>query len=298
MIVLLQITSGAFLGWLLRASFEASLVAVLVVLAQFALRKRVSARWRYNLWLLVLARLALPVFPESRLSPFNWLKLHHDPASTSSWVIQNHDTNPLPGDVIKPQTKASSPTTDRTARLVEMAEPPSVNVKERLNQIEFQEAQQAPNQMAMPRHAAPSRSVHRTSAASGIAEVQPRLGVTKFWVRINWKFYLWTIWCAGASLFALWAIITTLRLAWMSRGYRRIDDPALYAILAGCCRQVGVRRVPVVLESPGHLGPSLVGYFRPRLMVPRSALEMLKPNELRLVLLHELVHLKRGDVAW
>src|SRR3954469_5121795 len=61
-------------SWVARAGGEACLVAFLVLIAQRLLRARVSARWRYNLWLLVLARLVLPAVPEASFSPFNLLK--------------------------------------------------------------------------------------------------------------------------------------------------------------------------------------------------------------------------------
>src|SRR4051812_6274649 len=60
-------------GWVARAGAEACVVAALVLLAQRLLRGRISARWSYNLWLLVLLRLVLPALPASRVSPFNLL---------------------------------------------------------------------------------------------------------------------------------------------------------------------------------------------------------------------------------
>src|SRR3954468_24079584 len=72
-------TSRPVLAWVLRTTWEASLIAVLVLVAQWLLRGRVSARWRYNLWLLVVARLVLPAVPGSRVSPCNVVRL---PATT------------------------------------------------------------------------------------------------------------------------------------------------------------------------------------------------------------------------
>jgi len=68
-------TSRPVLDWVVRTTWEASLIAALVLAAQVALRGRVSARWRYNLWLLVVARLLLPVVPGSHYSPFNLVQL-------------------------------------------------------------------------------------------------------------------------------------------------------------------------------------------------------------------------------
>src|SRR5207249_4472095 len=46
-----------------------------VFLVQRIFRGRMSASWRHALWLLVVARLALPASLESRVSVFNWLHL-------------------------------------------------------------------------------------------------------------------------------------------------------------------------------------------------------------------------------
>src|SRR5215213_10245052 len=58
-------------AWVLRSGCEACVLAGLVLVAQRALRGRISARWRYNLWLLVVARLVLPGVPGVEVSPFN-----------------------------------------------------------------------------------------------------------------------------------------------------------------------------------------------------------------------------------
>src|SRR3954470_15837339 len=63
------------IDWVLRTTVEASLIAALVLVAQHLLRGRVSARWRYNLWLLVLLRLLLPAVPGTQYSPFNLVQL-------------------------------------------------------------------------------------------------------------------------------------------------------------------------------------------------------------------------------
>src|SRR5215213_6745907 len=44
------------LSWLLRVGLQASVLVILVLLAQKLLRNRVSPAWRHALWLLVAAR--------------------------------------------------------------------------------------------------------------------------------------------------------------------------------------------------------------------------------------------------
>ena len=61
----------SFGGAVVRASWQASVLAALVLAAQYALRGRVAARWLYLMWGLVLLRLALPAVPASPVSVFN-----------------------------------------------------------------------------------------------------------------------------------------------------------------------------------------------------------------------------------
>jgi bla regulator protein BlaR1 len=56
---------------LLKASWQAAVIIVLVLVAQFALGRRWRPRWRHALWLLVVARLALPATLPSPVSLFN-----------------------------------------------------------------------------------------------------------------------------------------------------------------------------------------------------------------------------------
>jgi bla regulator protein BlaR1 len=66
--------------WLLRASWQAGVLAVLILLIQWLAGSRLSARWRYNLWMLVVLRLVLPVLPATHWSVHNWVGLPHKTA--------------------------------------------------------------------------------------------------------------------------------------------------------------------------------------------------------------------------
>jgi beta-lactamase regulating signal transducer with metallopeptidase domain len=57
--------------WLLWTTIQAALLFCLIMLVQFVLRSRLSIRWHYCLWLLLLIRLAIPWLPESKISVFN-----------------------------------------------------------------------------------------------------------------------------------------------------------------------------------------------------------------------------------
>src|SRR5437867_7154847 len=68
------------LGWLLDATLKGSVVILLVAVVQRLIARRVDARWRHALWLIVLLRLAVPIAPATSWSIFNLLPASDDEA--------------------------------------------------------------------------------------------------------------------------------------------------------------------------------------------------------------------------
>src|ERR1051326_4806184 len=81
------------LEWLFGASWQAAVLIVLVLALQWAFGRRLRPRWRYAMWLLVVARLALPWTIPSPVSMFNWLNLAPDskPVVQDIGVIDTQD---------------------------------------------------------------------------------------------------------------------------------------------------------------------------------------------------------------
>ena len=101
---------------LLTTSAYASLFAVIILLLQPLLRRYVSARWRFILWMVVLVRfLPLPL-PESRISVFNWLpRTAQATAPSADAVLAPILPSTIPAATIIQPHLASAPTAQRTA---------------------------------------------------------------------------------------------------------------------------------------------------------------------------------------
>src|SRR6266851_976413 len=63
-------------------------------------------------------------------------------------------------------------------------------------------------------------------------------------------------------------------------------------------RTYNLRRVPILLTTESDCSPFVCGLWRPRLIVPRRLLTELSPEQLEQVFLHELAHIRRGDLLW
>ncbi len=63
-----------------------------------------------------------------------------------------------------------------------------------------------------------------------------------------------------------------------------------------CRQRLGIRKCPVLVVSSGIQTPCLLGALRPRILVPREILNRSDHRLVRHIFLHELAHLKRGDI--
>ncbi len=72
----------------------------------------------------------------------------------------------------------------------------------------------------------------------------------------------------------------------------------LQASVQRLCRQLNCHRPVHALVHSENYGPLVMGFFRPRIILPKVVLEGLSPRELDFILAHEIVHLRRGDIVW
>jgi beta-lactamase regulating signal transducer with metallopeptidase domain len=107
--------------------------------------------------------------------------------------------------------------------------------------------------------------------------------------------YLPWLWIVGAPFVLL---LTTGGMVGAER-LRRLSRPAEDAAIAELCRRLAgslklSRRVGVAV-CDRIAGPILVGIVRPVVLLPAVALAGWDPQQLEMVLLHELVHVRRWD---
>lgn len=214
--------SAQLFDWVLATSLRASLLTGAVLLIQAALHRRLTPRWRYALWLPVLATLLMPSLLESRWSAQTLLSA----TAAESAIPQAVESFPL---------------------VMEMSAP----------------------------------AVSIPPVAAKPLDLQLALATT------------WAVGC-GALL-----ICGTVSLMLTLRRYRHSAIPAPASLLheiEQLAAEMRLRRLPHVLVSPQVGSPAITGMWQPTLMLPSQLGEQFTPAEIRLILKHELMHLKRGDL--
>ncbi len=113
---------------------------------------------------------------------------------------------------------------------------------------------------------------------------------------INWQRMLLLTWaCVAAGMLLIGCLSFMLTLRRFKQSRHAASDELL-ATLAQIAHEMHLRHVPRVLISSSVSSPAVTGLLRPTLLLPAQFDHDFTPAEARLVLKHELMHLKRGDL--
>lgn len=119
--------------------------------------------------------------------------------------------------------------------------------------------------------------------------------------------YRWTlmeflacVWVAGSLVYLSMMFVGVIRFQRLIGRFASRDQKLrqkLQTELDLLSAEHGIRRAPVVVLTDAVDAPALTGWIRPRILIPSGAVTGLSDRQIRLVLLHELGHQRRRDVA-
>jgi beta-lactamase regulating signal transducer with metallopeptidase domain/effector-binding domain-containing protein len=111
------------------------------------------------------------------------------------------------------------------------------------------------------------------------------------------KAWAFTIWIAGMLVFMSLLILKMARLRRWHRQQRERQIPEwFHGLLIETSRTLHLKRIPAIVFAKDAVTPAVYGMFRPVLLLPHGYLKRLSREQAEHVLLHELCHLKRGDL--
>jgi len=115
--------------------------------------------------------------------------------------------------------------------------------------------------------------------------------------RITLTGALFLIWLIGVALFFALLSLQMIRLRrWHDQQKKREIPTWFYDLLLETCHKIGRRRLPAIVFHDKAKTPAVYGIFRPVMLLPANYFDHLSPQEAQHVLLHELAHIKRGDL--
>ncbi len=117
---------------------------------------------------------------------------------------------------------------------------------------------------------------------------------------IDEKLRPWIPWFVAAWLGGVLFLSLRLLASWRSAQRMRLAGTSaapdrLTAMLEHVAERLGVRRAVDLLESTMIEVPAAIGWFRPVILLPVSAITGLTQSQIKAILAHELAHIRRCD---
>jgi prepilin-type processing-associated H-X9-DG protein len=256
--------ASAWFAWQWAMLWQVAILIGVVAIIDRLLRKRAWPQLRYALWLLVLVKLVLPPTLTSPLSLTSQI-----PAWAQKAVEAGTSSHVPPADT---QVTRSSPGPAGVSSVMGGATVAGVVTAD------------TAKAQAGPRNEPPGVNVStRNGATEALSGPMTALAGA---AALSWTVYALGIWLAGVAVLAAGLHIRLRQMATEHAGARPQEVPARFD---------GLRRVPRVVFSSKVCCPAVFGAFRPVLLFPADQAPMTQ-REARHILLHELAHIRRGDL--
>ena len=263
-----SLASGVPVFLVMDAVVKATILLCLTT-AVVGFLRRSSAAVRHRLWSLALCGLIVVPF--------------------LSWVLPGWRLPILPSTIGVPGSRA--PSNGGTA---ELGSDPTMNGGSPDGipraQLNVARGPARPTQASPPSHTADSSGTSSRKSSVVRFFVAAGAGLRK-------PARLMLIWVLGLIAVALPALAGVVGNEWRRRQSRRVVDQNWLRLLDALAGQLALRRRIELRASPAPLIPMTWGVLRPVVLLPEQAEQWPEPAR-RLVLLHELAHIKRWDVGF
>ncbi|MCS7464956.1 hypothetical protein N0M98_33275 [Paenibacillus doosanensis] len=235
-----------FFQWVLSTSVMATVLVGLILLMKLSLKGKLSPKWHYMLWLLLIIRLILPWSPESSFSVFNLLTFTNK--QESNFNFQSMDF----------------------AKSLEDSVPEEIKPYETDRHMDSQ----------------PS------SDKADLADIHGSTSYLSLFLQCSAL-----VWLMGILILSAKVFLANRKFELTMRNETKKINSEIEKTYNICKKILFIKAsIPIVLSDKVS-SPTLWGILHPKIIIPKSAVSKLTSDELRYILLHELIHLKRKDIA-
>jgi beta-lactamase regulating signal transducer with metallopeptidase domain len=247
-------------SWMWPMFWQVGVLIVLIAAVDFFIKRWVWPKVRYALWLLVLVKLVLPPGLTSPASLTSQIPL------LAKKAVQSQINLP----------EKPSQTTPNTT--------PNATSTEPLKTIPYKVSPDTTQATIAP--------VVTTEA------VDPKPAkITPVPMTLSWMAYGFMIWLLGVVFLSSWLILRLRRLRKENLNNSGEGLPEWFGnLLDQMTQRMKLRRPPEIVLSGKVCSPATFGVFRTVLLMPKDKVANLSKTNAEHILLHELAHIKRGDL--
>ncbi|MFI4911620.1 MAG: M56 family metallopeptidase [Sedimentisphaeraceae bacterium JB056] len=264
-IELLNNAGEIFCGFAWGMLWQSCVLILILYLIDVLIRKHTRAVFRYCIWMLVFVKLMLS--PTLCLPTGLGYWCQFDIASdvaTSQPITQPETVTPQIEDQLPPAVLERENTQKRASNTVSN---------------DFSQLETAASKTQMPKN---------------ISEPLPQEPLPAA-VAITWQAVVFVLWLVGVLVLT---VLLCQRFLFVKSLIAQSDKACgdLNELLNSCRSKIGVKRAIELRLTKNMLSPAACGLLNPVILMPAALLDKLSKEKLEAVLLHELAHIKRGDL--
>ena len=281
-------SSTLLINYLISSALEALILVPIILVIQRLSGERLSPTAKHALWFILLLRLSIPEFPESRLSLF-WYQ-----GDQMQHAIQNPHSTTKPPRFQALKDSVYGPSTQTEREPIEASENPPLVNKSSLPA--------APNDKPHGVPSNPTRDRRGTlltaTQSQDTFEYDASKATSSDRALIPWISMALVLWLGGVVLIVFRILQKwTLFLRKFANARQLEQTPELQCIY-NLQEKLGLKRLVRIYETDSVTSPATYGLFSPKILLPRRFRDNNTPLEVSHVLIHELAHIKRRDALW
>jgi len=247
-------------NWMWPMFWQVSVLVVFLGIVDLLLRRHVWPQVRYALWLLVLIKLILPPTFSLSTSVISQARIKTDRMATKLITMKSSADVP-----------SVTPSSEQNAYLMDIDIKPFIEPVTIMTNVTGK----------------PHVETHSNDIAGSDIKVM-----------LHRHSYIMVVWLIVMLALSLWVVIRFRRLRkYHCRKFHKDDLPQWFRpLLTQTAKKLGLRKPPEITLCQNISSPAVFGVFRPVLVLPVVAVQRLSQKRIEHILLHELAHIKRGDL--
>lgn len=260
----MMIEMREFLKILLSLSFSGTFLFLLVFLLVQVYRNRLSRRWQYYIWLLVVCRFLIPLTFTHTVTGTLFRGMERAVAERQTAAVPERRAADVPESA--EAQEASEWAADKEKDILEDTAGTATSIPESIAELD-------------------SSALTVTFQDASESGKVPGISV-----------FLFGIWAAGALVLLIRKItIYQSYMQFLRKGNAEVSDLETLNLLADAEEGLKIKRPIELYRNPLITSPIMTGFFRPKIVIPDRKMT---DGELFCVFTHELVHFKYLDMFY
>lgn len=241
-------------------SIKASVLIFVILLVKKIFNNFFNAKTHFLIWFLLFMVLTIPYSPQSSLSIYNIPKYFGYNISSSYLETKGTDVNTVSNELELNQSllfdNDKAIKKEENSYKVEVNKQTNANIKDK-----------------------------------SIIDKLAYLYKSKDFIKI-----LSYIWLVGFVTLSGFVLIKNIKFYKTIRAVQTDLDKREQILLNDCKNYLGIKKGVELIKINSLFSPSLIGFYKPRIVLPKQIVHDFDNEKLRYIILHELAHLKRKDV--